>query len=141
MFGIDDAIAAGSNLITTIINKVAPDANEVERNKIQQALTMLNQHHEQVLAQLEINKVEAASADFRVAGWRPAIGWVGAFGLAYQLIFRPIINGLLAIFGLPSVFVTIDIELLQSLIGGLTGLVLARSWDKTKGVDTKQFTN
>ena len=26
MFGIDDAIAAGSNLITTIVNKFAPDA-------------------------------------------------------------------------------------------------------------------
>ncbi len=38
-------------------------------------------------AQLDINKVEAASPKMFIAGWRPAVGWVGVISLA--LVYWP----------------------------------------------------
>ena len=40
---------------------------------------------DQVSAQLDVNKVEAASANVFVAGWRPYIGWICGTGLGVQL--------------------------------------------------------
>jgi len=36
--------------------------------------------------QIEINKIEASSTNWFVAGWRPAVGWICAFALGYQFI-------------------------------------------------------
>ena len=45
----------------------------------------LNQEiHKANLAQLEVNKVEAAHRNVFVAGWRPFTGWVCASALAYH---------------------------------------------------------
>ena len=39
--------------------------------------------------QLEINKEEAKSGSIFIAGWRPAIGWIGVFAMAYQFVLYP----------------------------------------------------
>lgn len=137
MFGIDDAIAAGATLITKIIDKIAPDADIEVKGKIEEALKVMQNEYNVMLAQISVNTEEAKSASVFVAGWRPAIGWVGALGIAYEIVFKPIVNGMLVLAGMPSVFTGIDIGLLQSLIGGMLGLGLARSYDKMKGTDTK----
>ncbi|HSW36019.1 MAG TPA: 3TM-type holin, partial [Candidatus Limnocylindrales bacterium] len=36
--------------------------------------------------QMDINKVEAASSSLFRGGWRPAVGWICAFSLAYQFL-------------------------------------------------------
>ncbi|MDQ6974821.1 MAG: 3TM-type holin, partial [Mariprofundaceae bacterium] len=41
------------------------------------------------LAQIELNKIEAAHRSIFVAGWRPAIGWVCAAGLGWQFVMQP----------------------------------------------------
>ena len=45
-----------------------------------------------IKGQQEINKVEAAHSSIFVAGWRPAIGWVGVSALAYQFIVYPMLT-------------------------------------------------
>lgn len=137
MFGIDDAVAAGSKLIDDVVTRIWPDATEVEKAKIAQVTEQAKQEMASVLGQLEINKVEAAHPSIFVAGWRPFIGWVGGFGVGYQVLLMPIGNGLAAMFGFPPVFAGVDVSLLQSLIGGMLGLGIARSWDKKNGADTK----
>jgi uncharacterized membrane protein len=37
--------------------------------------------NEQMLAQLEVNKAEAASGSLFKGGWRPAIGWICGLAL------------------------------------------------------------
>jgi hypothetical protein len=139
MFGIDDAISAGSDLIKTIVNKIAPDANIEVQGKIETALRELQSIHEKEMSQLDINKTEAQHPSVFVAGWRPFIGWVGGMGLGYELVFKPVFNGILMFFGVVSPFAGIDINLLQTMIGGLLGLGLARSYEKTNNVDTKKM--
>lgn len=139
MFGIDDAVAAGSKLIDDVVTRIWPDATEVEKAKISQVTEQAKIELSGLLGQLEINKAEAAHPSIFVAGWRPFIGWVGGLGVGYQVLLMPIGNGIAACFGLPTVFIGVDISLLQSLIGGMLGLGLARSWDKKNGADTKQL--
>lgn len=139
MFGIDDAVTAGSNLIKTIVDKIAPDADIEVKGKIEKALKEMQNAHDEELAQLEINKTEAQHPNVFVAGWRPFIGWIGGLGLGYELVFKPVMNGVLMFFGVVSPFAGIDINLLQTMIGGLLGLGLARSYEKTNSVDTKSM--
>lgn len=139
MFGIDDAVAAGSKLIDDVVTRIWPDATEIEKAKLAQASAEIQQQYALVLGQLDIDKTEAAHPSVFVAGWRPAIGWVGAAGLGYQVLFMPILNGLCLVFGIPAPFPAVDVQLLQTLIGGMLGLGIARSWDKSNGTDTKGF--
>lgn len=136
MFGIDDAIAAGSKLIDDVVTRLWPDATEVEKAKIAQVTEQAKQEMASVLGQLDINKTEAAHPSVFVAGWRPALGWVGAASLFYNFLAMPLLNGIAAIFGVPPIFVATPTEQIMSLIGGLTGLVVARSADKYNGAAT-----
>lgn len=44
------------------------------------------------LAQIDVNKIEAANANLFVSGWRPAIGWVCAASLGLYYIPRFVIG-------------------------------------------------
>jgi hypothetical protein len=131
-------IQKGEELITTIVNKVAPDANIEVQGKITQALQMQQNEYNLQLAQLDINKVEAQSPSIFIAGGRPFYIWVGGIGMAYQLVFMPIVNGVLLCFGLPSPFQPIDTGLLLAVVGSLLGFNGTRTFEKLRGIDTKR---
>ena len=140
MFGIDDAITAGSNLVTTIANKFAPDATTVEHDKMTEALTELNNQYAEVLGQLKINEVEAANPHWIVAGWRPFVGWVCAFGLAYVSIIEPLARFIaVVIFSYVGAFPSIDTTISMQILFGMLGIGAQRSYDKVKGVATKKI--
>jgi hypothetical protein len=88
---------------------------------------------EQNIAQTEVNKIEAASASIFVAGWRPAIGWVGVLALTYQFLLYPILQWL-PIDKAPPLP---DANTLFTLITGMLGIAGLRSFDKLKETDTK----
>lgn len=83
--------------------------------------------HQQMLAQIEVNKVEAGHRSIFIAGWRPAVGWVGAAGLAFQCIVFPIMK----MFGLPDP--GLDTELLILTMSSILGVGVMRSYDKQRG--------
>lgn len=136
MFGIDDAIAAGSNLITTIANKIAPDANIEEQGKITAALTEMQNSYALILAQLKINEVEAANPHWFVAAARPAAMWVGVLSLFYSGLGISLLSWIASCFGLPPL-PPIDSGVSTDILMGLLGLGGMRTYEKTKGVDTK----
>lgn len=73
--------------------------------------------------QLEVNKEEAKSTNWFIAGWRPAVGWLCTIGLGYNTIVAPA-------FGLPQG----DFEVLMSLLFGMLGLGGLRTFEKMRGV-------
>lgn len=85
------------------------------------------------LSQLEVNKAEAASASVFVAGWRPAIGWVCAFALAFEYLISPLGQwvGFIAGHAIPKP-PTLS-EHLWELLMGMLGLGALRSLEKIKG--------
>lgn len=125
-FGIDDAIAAGLK----ILDKFIPDPSEKAKaeGELRDALLKWD------TAQTEVNKVEAASTNWFVAGWRPFIGWVCGAAFAYTFIAQPFALFILAAFGATVTAPALDMGSLMTVLLGMLGLGGLRSWEKTKGV-------
>jgi len=90
---------------------------------------------DQNVAQTEINKEEARSGSTFVAGWRPAIGWIGAVALLYQFILYPLL-----LWFVPegkSAPPQMEAEVLYTIITGMLGIAGMRSFDKMRNTDTK----
>ena len=79
------------------------------------------------LGQLQINKMEAQHKSIFVSGWRPFIGWICGFALAYNVIFSPILS---IWYKMPDV----DPSLLYPVLLGMLGLGAMRTGEKIQGV-------
>lgn len=127
------AIDAIAGLVSTVVDKIWPDANIEANAKAEAIKTELTQQLQASLGQLEINKIEAGSASLFVAGWRPWVGWVCGVALAYAAIIEPIARFVSAvIFGYTGVFPVIDTEITLQILLGLLGLAGMRSYEKTR---------
>ena len=116
---------------TKILDKVIEDKDQ--KNALAHEIATMAERHAQELAQgqLEVNKVEAAHKSLFVAGWRPAIGWVCALGLFYNVILANIIGIWI---DLPE----IDTTLLVPVMMGMLGLGAMRSYEKVQGVSREK---
>ena len=125
------AISALIGPVSAILDKVIPDKDL--REKLSHEIATMAERHsqEQVMAQLEVNKAEAAHKSLFVAGWRPAIGWICGFALLYSTIISPVI-------GIWVEVPEIDAGLLTSTMLGMLGLGAMRTFEKTKGVSRER---
>ena len=123
MFGIDDAVSAGLKVLNKFVPD--PDAKIKAEAELRSALFALD------AKQADINAAEAANPNVFVSGWRPAIGWIGAGGLAYHFIVRPLLVGM-GWTSLPG----LD-NMLFELIFALLGMGGLRTYEKIKGVAAK----
>lgn len=89
--------------------------------------------------QMEINKIEASSKSVFVAGWRPFVGWVCGFGLAYVSIIEPLMRFIAAMAGYEGEFPVIDTTLTMQVLLGMLGLTIARTREKEKGVSSSSL--
>lgn len=91
--------------------------------------------------QMEVNKVEAASSSLFVAGWRPAIGWIGAVALGYQFLLYPLLVWIWTLLQARDLVPgslqpppMLDTEALWVVLSGMLGIAGLRSVEKVKGV-------
>ena len=125
---LDAIVGLGGKLIDKLIpDPAARDAAKLDLLKLQQSGELAA-----MLAQTEINKVEAANTSVFVSGWRPAIGWVCALAMAYQYLVRPF----LVAFHPALAFPGLDDNLWQ-LLAGMLGLGGLRTFEKVNGVASK----
>jgi hypothetical protein len=144
-----DLIGIGS--IIEGVGKVADSLVTTDRERLEMALEdrKLDLEERRIdqetgLAQVEVNKIEAASSSVFVSGWRPAVGWVGVLGLSYQFLGYPMMQWVWA-FGqgvdiIPKELHAppdLDVEQLMTLLAGLLGFGGMRSFEKSKGVAAK----
>lgn len=128
MILVDALLGIGGKLIDKLIpDPAARDAARFELLKLQQSGELAA-----MLAQTDVNKVEAASSSVFVAGWRPAIGWVCALAMGYQYLLRPF----LVAFNPALAFPGLDDNLWQ-LLAGMLGLGGLRTFEKVNGVASK----
>jgi hypothetical protein len=86
------------------------------------------------LAQAQANIEQAKHPSVFIAGARPAIMWICAFGLGWQFVFQPIAIWGLAVSNLDIVLPQIQTEGLMTLTLSLLGLGGMRTAEKWKGV-------
>ncbi len=85
-------------------------------------------------AQTEINALEAQHRSIFVAGWRPFIGWVCGFGLAWQFILQHIVSWGVAVSGRAILLPDIPTEGLLPLTMALLGIGGLRTLEKFNGI-------
>jgi hypothetical protein len=121
--------------VTSIIDKIVPDKDQAAKLAHEIATMSEKMANEQVLAQLEVNKAEAASGSLFKGGWRPAIGWICGIALLWSFILQPFLVFFLLVFGvdLPPLPEVGTADLMPILLGmlGLGGL---RSYEKVQKV-------
>lgn len=127
------------NAVKDVVSEVVVDKDKrAELNvRIQELADKADERfHEELMGQIEVNKVEAAHPSVFVAGWRPAVGWISAVGLGWQFVLAPFTEALARFAGWSGQMPVVDSEALMMLILGMLGIGAQRSFDKTKGVDT-----
>lgn len=123
----------------SIFDKLVPDKTKAAELKAEFEKLVTSQDFQIQLQQIELNKVEAASPSFFVAGWRPAVGWTCAAGLAYQFLCYPFLQWLNAVFSFTDTPPpTLDMGVLSTLLLGMLGLGGLRTFEKVKEVATKK---
>jgi Holin of 3TMs, for gene-transfer release len=89
-----------------------------------------------LIAQTQVNLEEAKSANLFVAGWRPAVGWTCVVALNWTFFVAPLITWVAHLFGSPVLPPEMDTSQLMTLVLGMLGLSVSRSYEKSKGVAT-----
>jgi len=109
--------------------------NEDERRKAEAEFLKMAMDGElkQVIAQLQINAVEAAHPSRWVSGWRPFFGWAGGIGFIYSVMVQPLLAWYSSIKGWP-VPPELNIDLLWVVITGMLGIGGMRTFEKNKGL-------
>ena len=141
------AFTAFLPLISKVVDLVIPDPNKAAEAKLKAAemaqkgeLAHLDADVKLMLAQAEINKVEAGSDSFFKSGWRPAVGWVGAVSLGMVYIPKAVFlttfwcwqayNVLKAGGQTLPVYPDLGLTDLLGLLGSLLGFGVLRQRDK-----------
>jgi hypothetical protein len=115
--------------------KLIPDKNARSEAKEQFEGQMLTAMTSLVEGQLRINMKEAEHGSIFVAGWRPAIGWICGFALAWSFILQPIGSWVVFMFGVDIEGIpTIELGPLLSILLGMLGLGGLRTYEKRLGV-------
>jgi hypothetical protein len=113
-----------------VLNKFVADKDL--RIKLQHELKTA--FHSANLAQIDLNKQEAAHHSMFVAGWRPFVGWTCGFALAYHFIISPILSFILVLAGIDTPIPKFEFSQLSTILMGMLGLGGLRSYEKMKGV-------
>ena len=137
-----DPLTAAFDLGKIAIEKLFPDKTKraEEMRKLEEMrqngdLAQLNAHVQLMLAQIKVNEQEAKSDNWFVAGWRPFVGWVCGFALAYSAILEPFMR-FIAVTCMDTVptFPVIDTTITMQVLLGMLGLAGMRTREKEKGV-------
>ncbi len=127
------AILGGSGpigkAIEIAVDRLIPDKHLAERLAAEIQVEFARADIQGQLAQLEVNKIEAANPNAWVSGWRPFVGWVCGGGLAFQFLIAPLLTWLSGTQVPP-----LDMGTLMTLLLGMLGLGGMRTAEKFKGV-------
>lgn len=126
IFGVGGA----SSLIKDVVDKIWPDKTQAEKDQLTRDLQASQLAQALNQAQLEIDKIEAASPNWWVAGWRPGAGWICVFGLGYATVLSPLFTFIANLCGSTIPAPVLDTGTLTTLLLGLLGLGGLRTYEK-----------
>ena len=121
--------------VTGLLDKFIEDKDQ--KAKLAHEIATMGEKHSQeaLLAQLEINKAEAASGSLFKGGWRPFVGWTCGIAFAYHFVLQPLLIFIFAYIGLETPDLPqFDVGTLLPVLGGMLGIGGLRSYEKTKGL-------
>jgi hypothetical protein len=137
---MNPVLSMGIGTIVETVGKVADDLFTSDEERLKAELEAYTAETGRAALQTEVNKVEASHTSIFVAGWRPAIGWIGAGAMGYQFILYPFLTWgwalMQANYWIPLTLTAPPIlptDALWVILTGILGLGAARSFDKKVG--------
>ena len=130
-----------ASLVGPIVNKFVdriPNGNERARAKEALEKELVDAANSVMLAQTEINAVEAQHKSIFVAGWRPFIGWVCGVGIASSMVVQPMAQWAMIAWGDGTELPTIDTSYLMELVTAMLGMSGLRTFEKMRGVASRK---
>ncbi len=122
-------------LVKDVIGSFLPEDPKKRAEAERKIEAQLTEHLAKIdIAQLEINKTEAAHRSIFVAGWRPFVGWACGVSLAWSYICQPILTFALVQAGYGVELPALDMSQMMPVLMGMLGLGGLRSFEKYKGV-------
>lgn len=121
--------------VTGLLDKFIEDKDQ-KAQLAHDLATMADRHAQELaVAQIEVNKAEAASGSIFKGGWRPFIGWVCGSAFAYHFVLQPVIVFAVLTAGvdLPPL-PEFDMASLMTVMMGMLGLGGLRTYEKQKGI-------
>jgi hypothetical protein len=125
-----DAITSILNIGNSLIDRLIPDKSAQAEAKAQLLQMQVQGQLSAMIQQIDVDKTEAASANWFVAGWRPFLGWVCGFGLLYQFIVNPLVTFAAQLCHRQIVAPSLDLGTLMTLLFGMLGLGAMRTTEK-----------
>jgi len=120
---------------TNLLDKFIEDKDQKAKLAHELATMADKMAHEQQLAQIAVNKEEAASGSIFKGGWRPFIGWVCGIAFFYHFVLNPIILFVIAIIGIEiPTLPEFQMNTLLTVLGGMLGIGGLRTYEKQKGL-------
>ncbi len=131
-------ITAGIEVFGKVIDRIFPDPAQAAAAKLKMYELEQSGELQAIMGQLKVNEVEAGHQSVFVAGWRPAVGWICAAGLAYKFLLAPFVILVMAVIGKPITLPVLDFNEMLTLLIGMLGLGGLRTLEKVKNVDNPQ---
>ena len=82
-------------IIGEVVGKVSQLADDLFTSDEERARAGIDAYKAEIdrmQGHVEINKIEAGHRSPFVAGWRPAVGWVGVIAMLYQFVAYPFLT-------------------------------------------------
>lgn len=133
---IGDLVSAGSALIDRLVpDPQAAAAAKLKLLELRQSgeLQKIADESGLMRAQAAIDKTEAASPNFFIAGGRPAIIWVCAAAFAWSYVLGPFVAFFLSATGDPVRLPVLDLSAMMPVLLGMLGLGGMRTVEKLSG--------
>ncbi len=115
-----------------LLNRWFPDPAEKAKAEMEMMQLLQTQEMQVILAQLQVNAMEAQHQSIFVAGWRPFVGWICGLAFAFSTMIHPMLAWYGRSRGWPAP-PTLDADLMLYVLGGMLGLGGFRSLEKVKG--------
>lgn len=131
-----DPVTAVLEIGSKVFDRFFPDPAQAAAAKLE--LYKLQQSGElaQITGQLDINREEAKSTNWFVAGARPFIMWGCGVAMLYASLFEPLLRFVAQVwFGYTGAFPVIDTSLTTQVLLGILGLGGMRTVEKMKGAE------
>ena len=134
MLKIIGGLLGGKDGALKQVASVIDSIHTSEEEKLDKKILMQRIQQKLAEKQLDVNAKEAGHRSVFVSGWRPAIGWTGAFALMFEFILSPCIEWYSKFAGLNLTAPAIETGPLLAIVTSMLGVAGMRSFEKARGL-------
>lgn len=135
-FGVGDIVQGAAKIIGLFVEdptekaKALAKLGEMQHDEL---MAQLDMDKSIAVSQAQTNTAEASSGNLFTSGWRPFVGWVCGSAFAWQFVLQPVAAFTLSQAGIHQPLPVLDSGALVTVLMGMMGLGVMRSYDKKQG--------